>query len=174
MLAGKTIVFTGTLSTPRAQAKTLAEAAGAKVVGSVSGNTDFLVCGENAGKKSDDAKKKGVSILMEEDFLKHVSGKAVAKSPPKSKAKVQPEPAKAKAAGKTKRADADDEPAPKKAKAEPKGKKAAADANNALSAPIVQKNNSTGSISVDTHCGYRNAGGKVHADFGRFRTSTRQ
>lgn len=103
---------------------------------------------------------------MEEDFLKHVSGKAVAKSPPKSKAKLQPEPAKAKAAGKTKRADADDEPAPKKAKAEPKGKKATADANNALSAPIVQKNNSTGSISVDTHCGYRNAGGKVHADFG--------
>ena len=50
-LAGKTIVFTGTLTRKRSDAKALAEAAGAKVATSLSSKTDVLVAGADAGSK---------------------------------------------------------------------------------------------------------------------------
>eukprot|EP00808_Paulinella_micropora_P018502 g10549.t1 len=69
-LAGKTLVFTGTLPTlTRNEAKARAERAGAKVAGSVSGKTDFLVTGDKAGSKLDKASKLGVAVLDEAEFL---------------------------------------------------------------------------------------------------------
>ena len=69
-LAGKTLVFTGTLPTlTRSEAKTKALAAGAKVAGSVSKKTDFVVLGEEAGSKAEKARELGVSILSEQDFI---------------------------------------------------------------------------------------------------------
>ena len=60
-LAGKTLVFSGTLSTKRAEAKKAAEEAGAKVVGAVSGKVDILVAGPGAGSKLEQANAKGTS-----------------------------------------------------------------------------------------------------------------
>jgi NAD-dependent DNA ligase len=75
MLNGKQIVFTGTLQMKRDDAKKQAEAAGAKVSGSVTGNTDILVCGAGVGaKKTDDAAKKGVEVWTEEEFMSTLSG----------------------------------------------------------------------------------------------------
>jgi DNA ligase (NAD+) len=69
-LAGKTVVFTGTLSRmTRAEAKARAEALGAKVAGSVSARTDFLVAGEDAGSKAAKAAALGVAVLGEDDWL---------------------------------------------------------------------------------------------------------
>ncbi|MEP4079793.1 NAD-dependent DNA ligase LigA [Haloferula sp.] len=64
-LAGKTIVLTGTLTVSRGEMKTLLEEKGAKVSGSISKNTDFLVAGEGGGSKRDKAEKLGVKILDE-------------------------------------------------------------------------------------------------------------
>ena len=70
-LAGKTIVFTGSMQRfTRDQAKEAAERLGAKVSSSVSSKTSFVVVGENAGSKLEDARKKGVKIISEEDFEK--------------------------------------------------------------------------------------------------------
>lgn len=69
-LAGKTIVFTGTLEQmTRAEAKAKALSLGAKVAGSVSKNTDYVVMGADAGSKATKAKELGVTILSEEEFL---------------------------------------------------------------------------------------------------------
>lgn len=62
-LAGKTIVLTGALSRPRAQIKEELQTLGAKVAGSVSKKTDFLVAGEEAGSKLTKAEKLGVTVL---------------------------------------------------------------------------------------------------------------
>ncbi|MGB5606179.1 MAG: NAD-dependent DNA ligase LigA, partial [Gammaproteobacteria bacterium] len=64
-LAGKTFVLTGTLSMPRVELKTRLQSLGARVSGSVSKKTDYVVAGENPGSKFDKAKALGVEILNE-------------------------------------------------------------------------------------------------------------
>ncbi|MFZ1605682.1 MAG: BRCT domain-containing protein, partial [Rhodoferax sp.] len=69
-LAGKTFVLTGTFPTlSRDQAKDLLEAAGAKVAGSVSKKTDYVVAGTDAGSKLDKAQSLGLAILDEAGML---------------------------------------------------------------------------------------------------------
>ena len=73
-LAGKTVVFTGTLTQmTRAEAKAKALSAGAKVAGSVSKNTDYVIIGADAGSKATKAAELGVNIISEDDFLKMLS-----------------------------------------------------------------------------------------------------
>ena len=65
-LAGKTFVLTGTLPTlSRDEAKEMLEAAGAKVSGSVSKKTHYVVAGEEAGSKLDKARELGVAVIDE-------------------------------------------------------------------------------------------------------------
>src|SRR6185312_3637656 len=69
-IAGKTIVFTGTLETvSRNEAKARAEALGANVAGSVSKKTDYVVVGADAGSKASKAAELGVKTLTEADWL---------------------------------------------------------------------------------------------------------
>jgi DNA ligase (NAD+) len=68
--AGKTLVFTGTLEhLTRAEAKAEAIKAGAKVSGSVSARTDYVVIGADAGSKAQKAAELGISTLTEDEFL---------------------------------------------------------------------------------------------------------
>jgi len=74
-LAGKRIVFTGTLSAmSRAEAKAAAAARGARVLGAVSGNVDVLVAGAAAGSKRTKAEQLGIDILDEEAWMRLISG----------------------------------------------------------------------------------------------------
>ncbi len=74
-VAGKTVVFTGTLETMgRAEAKARAEQLGAKVAGSVSKKTDYVVIGADAGSKAAKARELGVATLTEEEWLKLIGG----------------------------------------------------------------------------------------------------
>lgn len=65
IFAGKTFVITGTLSRPREAIKQQLESLGARVSGSVSAKTDFVLCGENAGSKQTKAQGLGIKIISE-------------------------------------------------------------------------------------------------------------
>ncbi len=71
VIAGKTVVFTGALEKmTREEAKAQAERLGAKAAGSVSKKTDYVVAGPGAGSKLADAKKFGIKVLSEDEWLK--------------------------------------------------------------------------------------------------------
>jgi len=73
-LAGRTLVFTGTLPTlARDEAKDLARKHGGKVASSVSKQTDYVVAGDAAGSKAKKATELGITILTEEQFLQLIS-----------------------------------------------------------------------------------------------------
>lgn len=70
----KTVVITGTLSTlDRDEASTILENLGAKVTGSVSKKTDFVICGENAGSKKNKAEQLGIRIILDDEFLQLIN-----------------------------------------------------------------------------------------------------
>ena len=74
-IAGKTVVFTGSLEKmTREEAKAQAERLGAKAAGSVSKKTDYVVAGPGARSKLAEAKKHGVKVLTEDEWLKLISG----------------------------------------------------------------------------------------------------
>lgn len=72
---GRTLVFTGTMPTlGRAEAKTMAQDVGAKVSGSVSKKTDYVIAGAEAGSKLEKAQQLGVTVIDEAEFLRLLKG----------------------------------------------------------------------------------------------------
>ena len=75
-LQDKTFVFTGELENyTRTEAKESVERLGARAASSVSGNTDYVVTGENPGNKLDEAKKHNIKIIDENEFQKILDNK---------------------------------------------------------------------------------------------------
>lgn len=68
IFTGKSVVITGTLSISRDEAKAALIKFGAKVVGSISSKTDFLICGDEAGSKLEKAKSLGIKIIDKSEF----------------------------------------------------------------------------------------------------------
>ena len=146
-LKGKIVVFTGTLSMPRAEATKKAQDAGATVTSAVSGKTNILICGANAGSKIAEAQSKGIAVWTEAEFVTSLTAAPPASGKgKKAAAKAAEAPAPKPAAKKGKAAptktahedgtpEADEDEPPKKAlKKEPSTKAAAAPAP-AASAP---------------------------------------
>ncbi|MEW6719571.1 MAG: NAD-dependent DNA ligase LigA [Thermodesulfobacteriota bacterium] len=73
--SGKTFLFTGTLSMPRARAQELVRREGGNVATGMSAKVDYLVAGEEAGSKLDKARKLGVPVLTEAQFTEMLEGK---------------------------------------------------------------------------------------------------
>ena len=81
-LAGKTLVFTGSLrQMSRAEAKSKAESLDAKVAGSVSTKTDYVIAGDGSGSKLEKATRIGVSILTETEWLNLISDNPISDNP---------------------------------------------------------------------------------------------
>lgn len=75
--SGKTVVFTGTLENmTRAEAKSLAQKYGAKVAGSVSAHTDYVIMGADAGSKAKKAAELGIKVLSESEFTELLKNEA--------------------------------------------------------------------------------------------------
>ena len=143
-LAGKKIVFTGTLSMKRADATTKAINAGASVVGSVSKNTDILVAGPGAGAKEATAKGLGVEVMTEDEFVAACDGKKTKKATP------------AKTSKKAAKEDDEEDAVPKKAA----GKKAAG-GGAALSGKTVVFTGTLDMKRADAKSAAEGAGAKV-------------
>ncbi|GAB4373837.1 MAG: NAD-dependent DNA ligase LigA [Deltaproteobacteria bacterium] len=73
-VAGKTVLFTGTLTLPRARAKELVRREGGTVAGSMSRKVDYLVAGADPGSKAKKARDAGIPVLSEAEFLELVGG----------------------------------------------------------------------------------------------------
>jgi DNA ligase (NAD+) len=72
--SGKTFLFTGTLTMPRARAQEMVRREGGSVAGGISGKVDYLVAGEDPGSKLAKAKELGVQVLTERQFLEMLGG----------------------------------------------------------------------------------------------------
>ena len=89
----KTMVFTGTMPTlDRATAQTMAQQVGAKVTGSVSKKTDYVVAGAEAGSKLTKAQQLGVTVIDEAEFLRLLGERGEAEAAPAAENKEDKEP----------------------------------------------------------------------------------